>query len=374
MHVVIIPHSFQAHYVLGFSNGLARRGTSVELVRHAKIDIAMLHPSIRWKDLGCNTEGHIRLLTKVHRFVTYHFKLIRYVAARRSAVVHVIGLIRRPVAITGLTEGLLLRVLAGQYVLTVHDLLPHDRHSAWNRWLFRMVYRIPNLLVVHTDRMKHDLMASFGVNAERIVVMQHGLNDIVPDRAGTRAECRARLGLSADACVFLFFGSIKPYKGVDTLLEAFENIDTKTFLIIAGSPRSSVSYARYIEGLVREHPYRERIRYNDRYIDNNEVALYFRAADALVMPYRHIDQSGVLFLALRFGLPVIAFDVGALREYVQNDTGVLIRGSTAQDLVYAIQRFQHEGGRYTPEQIYKCAQRFRWEHVVEPLLSAYGDM
>lgn len=370
MHAIIIPHGFQEHYAVGFANGLSARGMRVDFVSAVNVNTVLLHPDIHWRDLGVNTESRIGMLKKAYRFVAYHLRLIGYVAARRGAVVHVIGLIRPSVVLVGLIEGLLFRALARKYVLTMHNLLPHDSHTTWNRWLFKLVYRIPHLLVVHTVKMKDDLVASFGVRAERVVVMQHGLNDIVPDHGCTRGECRARLGLPADVCVLLFFGRIRPYKGVETLLEAFREVTGDSFLVIAGAP-ASAAYSRRIEELVQQHPYQERILCHTRYIDDADLASYFRAADALVMPYRHIDQSGVLFLAFRFGLPVIAFDIGALREYLQNDAGVLVQGGDARDLAGGIERFQREAQRFSPDRIREYAQRFRWEHVVEPLMVAY---
>ena len=101
----------------------------------------------------------------------------------------------------------------------------------------------------------------FGVRPDRIVVMQHGLNDIVPDHGRSRAECRARFGVPTDASVLLFFGRIRPYKGVETLLEAFGEVTGNSFLIIAGLPENA-SYGHRIEQMVRAHPHRERIRYH----------------------------------------------------------------------------------------------------------------
>ena len=370
MHVVVIPHGFQEHYALGFANGLAERGVKVDFVSAGNMDKTLCHGDIRWTDLGCNTERHIGVFRKAYRFIAYHLKLIGYVAKRHGAVVHVIGGVRRPVAVMGVIEGLLFRILAGRYVLTVHNLLPHDRHTIWNKRLFKMVYRIPDLLVAHTDRMKQELVQTFGVRPDRIVVMQHGLNDIVPDHGLTRAECRARFGLPADASVLLFFGRIRPYKGVETLLEAFGEITGNCFLVIAGAPQDA-SYGHRIEQLVRTHPHRERILYHARFIDNAEIATYFRAADALVMPYRHIDQSGVLFLTLRFALPAIAFDVGALREYLHNEAGILVKGNSAQDLAEGIKSFQQERQRFAPDRLREYSQRFRWVYVLAPLTEAY---
>ena len=163
MHVLVIPHGFQEHYSLGFANGLAANGISVDFVSAANMNTALLHRDVRSTDLGCNTERRIGVLKKAYRFIAYHLKLIGYVAKRHGAVVHVIGGIRRPIAMTGIIEGLLFRSVARRYVVTIHNILPHDQHTVWNKRLFKIVYRIPQLLVVHTHKMKQELVQAFGV-------------------------------------------------------------------------------------------------------------------------------------------------------------------------------------------------------------------
>lgn len=369
MRVVIIPHGFQEHYALSFANGLAASGVSVDFARAANMDSALLHRDIRSKNLGRNIDNRIGAYQKAYRYVAYHARLIAYVSARWGSVVHVIGLLRTPI-VTGIIEGLLFRVLGSRYVLTVHNLLPHDEHTGWNRWLFRIAYRIPHLLVVHTARMKSELAESFGISRSRIVVMQHGLNDIVPDHGRTSEECRTQLGLPSNACVLLFFGRIAPYKGLETLLDAFRNTGPDVFLVVAGAP-INIAYGHHIEKLMSDHPWHDRILSNLQFIDNAEIATYFRAADALVMPYRHIDQSGVLFLALRFAVPIIAFDVGAMNEYIQSDTGVLVRGESAQDLTDGIMTLRSDRQRFQHDAVKHYTDRFRWERVLIPLIEAY---
>ena len=370
MRVAVIPHAFQEHYTLGFVNGLARKGLQVEFARAANMNIGMLDRKVHWTDLKRNTDDSIGILRKMYRFGSYHLRLIAYVVARRDAVVHVIGLLRTPL-LTGIIEGFIFRMLARKYVLTVHDILPHDRHTSWNRWLFRQIYRIPHMLVVHTPRMKNELVASYGVVQSRIIVMQHGINDIVSDHEHTRPECRLHLAVPQDACLLLLFGRVAPYKGVEVLLEAFRALNAPIYLVIAGAPINA-EYGRHIEALVREHPNRYRILYHLQYIEDYEIATYFRAADAVVMPYTYIDQSGVPFLAFRFGLPVIAFNVGSLSEYVQGDVGLIIHGNSAKDLVEAIETFRRERHRFVPERIEKYALRFRWENVLDSVIQAYG--
>lgn len=311
-----------------------------------------------------------RITERVIAFV-YHVRLICYVFSRWGYVIHIIGLLRFPV-ITGIIEGLLFRAIGQRYILTVHNVLPHDRHTKTKRKLYKFIYNIPHHLVVHTETMKAELVELFAVPDARIVVMQHGLNDIVPDHRKERGECQSLLGIPEDKCVLLFFGKLRPYKGVETLLDGFTRLDQRFFLVIAGMA-DKVEYGQKITHLVANHPHRDRILLTAGWIKNEDVATYLRAADVLVMPYKHIDQSGVIFLAFRFGLPIVAFDVGVLKEYVKADHGVLVEGDSAENLVDGILCFYHQRKRFIQSQINTYAQEFEWPKVSAPVVKLYAS-
>ena len=103
----------------------------------------------------------------------------------------------------------------------------------------------------------------------------------------------------------LCFGLMRPYKGIDVLLEAWRGIDDAE-LWIAGMPRMDISSLR-----ARAPP---NVRFVPRFVTDAELPAYFQRADLVVLPYREIDQSGVLFTALAFGKPLLLSDVGGFPE------------------------------------------------------------
>jgi glycosyltransferase involved in cell wall biosynthesis len=111
-------------------------------------------------------------------------------------------------------------------------------------------------------------------------------------------------------------------------------------LIIAGWPKNCESYWTTIRETIREDVQRERILLRADYIPDEETELYFKAADVLVLPYRYIYQSGVLFLGYSFGVPILASDVGSLKdEVVEGKTGFVFRSEDPVDLATTIQRY-----------------------------------
>jgi glycosyltransferase involved in cell wall biosynthesis len=146
-----------------------------------------------------------------------------------------------------------------------------------------------------------------------------GINTCVPVTGLTPVEARRNLGIEDGDKTILFFGSIRPYKGLEYLVEAFcdrarEHPEYR--LIIAGEPKNnSDRYLSELQGSLNSEPELKVIQ-RIHHVPDEEAELYFKAADVLVLPYTHIFQSGVLFLAYSFGLPVIAADVGSFHEDV----------------------------------------------------------
>jgi glycosyltransferase involved in cell wall biosynthesis len=192
--------------------------------------------------------------------------------------------------------------------------------------------------------MKCELIKEFGVDTSAVTVIPFGINNSVPITTLTRAEARERLGIEPKAKVILFFGSLRPYKGLDTLVSSFQNIasqDHDYTLVIAGEPRKECEeYLARILTQIESHSSRKQIITRFQYVPDCETELYFKTADLVALPYVQIFQSGVLFLAFSFGVPVVASDIGSFREdVIEGRNGFLYHPTDPDGLAAAIQRY-----------------------------------
>ena len=132
----------------------------------------------------------------------------------------------------------------------------------------------------------------------------------------------APVSLPADAFVFACLGLLRPYKGLEELLPAFQSLPERDlFLLLAGKPGSK-SYLSALQALAAGD---DRIRLEPRFLQPEEVQLYLNAADACVLPYRQITTSGAAVLAFSFGLPVIAPALGVFPNLVTEGTRVALQ-------------------------------------------------
>lgn len=194
--------------------------------------------------------------------------------------------------------------------------------------------------------MKDELISNFNVRPQAVSVIRYGINNAVPNTALTPQDSRRRLGIADEERTILFFGNIAPYKGLEYLIRAFERVcasrgEDRYRLIVAGRfKKGSDEYSERIEHELNSSPYRDRFILHLELIPDEEIELYFKAADILVLPYTSIFQSGILFLGYSFGLPVIAADVGSLRDDVlEGATGYLCRPKEEADLAEAIRKY-----------------------------------
>jgi glycosyltransferase involved in cell wall biosynthesis len=212
-----------------------------------------------------------------------------------------------------------------------------------NRATLKFQYRLCDHIFLHTEKMKAELVAGYGVPAGKATVIPFGLNSTVPDTALTPAGARQRLGISAPEKVLLFFGNIAPYKGVEYLVDAFLELAARRTdyrLVIAGRPKGEAEYWGRLEAKINASAARGRVLLKIEYVPDADTEIYFKAADVLILPYTHIFQSGVLFLGYNFGLPAIAADVGSLKEeIVEGRTGLVVPPRDPAGLVQAIEKY-----------------------------------
>src|SRR5262249_39697560 len=215
-----------------------------------------------------------------------------------------------------------------------------------------------------------------------ITVVPFGVNQTVPNTALTESEAKTRLGIDPVEKTMLFFGHIAPYKGLEYLIDALGRLSrpSEYRLIIAGNPKAGFEeYWQTVSGAIASVA-GARVLQRIEFVPDAETELYFKAADVLVLPYRHIFQSGVLFLAYNFGLPVLAADVGSLRDdVVEGRTGFVFRPEDPGDLARAIETyFGSELFRQLPERrrdVREYAEeRHSWGAVGATTRRLYADL
>src|ERR1700693_2945002 len=374
-------------YVFGLVTELISKGVGVDLIGSDELDFPEFHgnPRLNFLNLRGNQRRDASLAKKVSRVSAYYDKLISYAATAKPEIFHILWNNK----FEFLDRTLLMwfyRLMGKKGVLTVHNVNARKRDSkdsAVNRLTLRLQYRLADHIFVHTKRMKQELIQEFGVNEAQVTVIPFGINNSVPNTSLTSSEARERLGIRQDQKTILFFGAITPYKGIEYLVAAYREIVGRRdvhHLIIAGRPNNCESYWAAIQEASREGVQKGRILLQGEYIPDEETEVYFKAADVFVLPYRQIYQSGGLCLGYSFGLPILAADVGSLKdEIVEGRTGFVFRPEDPDDLAKTIERylasdlFANLSGRRQEIRAF-AADRHSWDAVGQLTLNVYANL
>jgi glycosyltransferase involved in cell wall biosynthesis len=217
-----------------------------------------------------------------------------------------------------------LRRLGVRIVWTMHNLGGHEgsRHAS-EMAVHRELVGLADAVICHCAAAREAAIAAYGLGpteAAKLHVVPHGSYVGAYPDAVSGEEARARLGVPAEGPVLLFLGAVRGYKGTDELVAAFAGIeDPSARLLIAGKPRGGEIEARLAAAAAADR----RIVLALRYLADDELQVWLRAADVVVLPFRDILTSGSAILALSFGRPVVAPALGCLPETVPAAAGVL---------------------------------------------------
>lgn len=256
----------------------------------------------------------------------------------------------------------LIRLFGIDAAMTIHDVLPHYP-KPWSRWTHAMLYRAFDRLIVHSHRSRADVRA-MGVRKPMLVV-PHGLYDLFITRAPERETARSKLTPFADEdFVLLFFGKIDSRKGIGVFLQLRQTLSADGGYRFAIAGRAGIgseqTELRAALEAARKSP---DCIVHDHNIPFMEVQDYFALADVVVLPYQEGTTSGVLKLALAFGKPVIATDVGDLAETLREGVGVLLPvDCTAADLAAAVREIRQDYDRYAAASE-AARERYGWPRI-----------
>jgi glycosyltransferase involved in cell wall biosynthesis len=347
IEVALLTGGQDRHYAFGLAMALSSK-VRLDVIGSDGVDSPEMHTTPKLNFL--NLQGGQRLdagfAKKLSRVLTYYIRLVRYASIAKPEVFHILWNNRLEL----LDRTLLIvyyKLLGKKIALTAHNVNAGRRDSTdtlLNRLTLRIQYQLVDHIFVHTDKMKRELVREFGVHERAISVIPYGINNAVPETDLTSDEAKRRLGIRDGERTILFFGAIRPYKGLEYLITAFQGIAAARpdyRLIIAGEPkRGSEEYVAEIQRAINGTLDRRRIIQKLQFIPDEETELYFKAADLLVLPYTEIFQSGILMWGLSFGLPVVAADVGSFREdIIEGRTGFLCQPGDAADLARTIEKY-----------------------------------
>ena len=206
-------------------------------------------------------------------------------------------------------------------VWTLHNVKEHDTSEpTMDKAAKRKLANMAAVVRVFSKEQAAVVVEYLGIGPEKIVVVPEGsYGGHYPDRM-TREACRAALGYDEDNFVILNFGNLRPYKGCDMLIEVFRKKPRPSLrLRIVGRGHTKL-FAEKLKLLAYDD---KRIVVEDAYVAEERVQVYMKAADLAVFPFRRIDNSGSVILAMGFGLPVLAPRVGAVAERLKGQDQLL---------------------------------------------------
>jgi len=374
-------------YVIGLGTALASKGITFDLIGSDELDSPDLRskPGVNFLNLRGDQRPEASVVTKILRVSLYYARLIRYAATAKPEIFHILWNNKFETFDRTLLM-LYYKALGKKIVLTAHNVNARKRDSndsRLNRLTLRIQYRLADHVFVHTESMKRELIDDFGVEVSRVTVIPFGINNAVPITSLTPAEARQRLGIRDRDRAILFFGRITLRKGLDFLIAAFHKILVGRdgyHLTIAGRPERCETYWTAIQETIREDVQGGRVLLRADFIPDEETELYFKAADVLVLPYRQIYQSGVMFLGYSFGLPVLAADVGSMKDdIVDGKTGFVFRPEDPDHLAKVIEQYfasdlYADLSNRRKEIREHAIQRYSWDVVSQMTMSVYAGL
>lgn len=335
-------------YAFGLAMALAAKGAGLDVVGSDEVDSPEFHHTSNLRFINVIQKRRMGdgAAKRLGKLLLSYVRLIHYSATSDPGIFHILWNNRIEYFDRTLVM-IYFKALGKKIVMTAHNVNQGRRDSndsLLNRLTLRIQYRLSDHIFVHTQKMKDELAKDFGVRQGAVTVIRHPINDAFPDTNLTPAEAKRRLGLALREKVILFFGRLRPYKGLEYLLCAFQQVAARGEgfrLIIAGeSKKGSEAYYNEIQEMIKRHPNREQIIQRVQFIPDSDIELYFKAADVLALPYKEIFQSGVLFLAYSFGLPVVAADVGSFKEeIIEGETGCVCKPCDPADLAGTLETY-----------------------------------
>ena len=267
-------------------------------------------------------------------------------------------------------------------VWTAHNLVAHDSRDRQDehRMIQALIDQCDGIMVM--SETSHDLLREqYQVpNQASVEKVYHGhYADCYPNTC-SRVEARAKLNLGDDTRIVVTVGSVRPYKGIEGLIDTLLKSPATNFKWIIAGRSATEEYGIHVSSLV-EAAYRQGcdIEFHNTLVPDNDLQFYFNAADACILPFENVLNSGSMLMAMSFGCPVIAPAVGSIPEVINSDWGFLYEPNSPDSTHSALKRAMakvstHEFDEIREAVISSTKERYSWELAGKNLRSWYTEL
>ncbi|MDH6535172.1 glycosyltransferase [Parabacteroides sp. 52] len=238
-------------------------------------------------------------------------------------------------------------------ITLIHNAIPHEPRF-FDKPMASLLFRQSDGFIVMSETVRDDLLRL--CPQAKYIYNPHPLYDHFGAKMEKEKACQALL-IPTDKKTLLFFGLIRDYKGLDVLIEAMGLVDDEDYqLLIAGE--SYGDFEKYRQQ-IETSPAKDRIHVHNRYVSDEELPVFFSAADILVLPYRSATQSGVVSVAYHYDMPMLATPVGDFRRSIEMPgTGIVVSDVSSQALAEGIQML------FRPEKLETCYAQIKKEKAL----------
>lgn len=301
--------------------------------------------------------------------------LIAYILLKRIKLVHYMWVVLPTIDLFIIR---ILRYFDCRVVYTAHNPFPHD-FKASHLKKYSRIHRQVDHIIALTDFTRNEIVKRAKIPADKISVIVHGDLDYVLGQYATNEVLVDKVRQQAGGRhVISFLGLIRPYKGLDYFVKAFQLIKRQqpnTFFLIGGSTRFAEQ--RQLEELISQYCHPKDCYVDLRYLPISDIKAYLSVTDVLVQPYISASQSGNTIMAYSAGIPVVCTDVGGLAEMVENGrTGYIIPLQDPQAIADAVVKCLQGDNLATMSAIARswAAERYNWRTIAAQTAQVYHQL
>lgn len=262
------------------------------------------------------------------------------------------------------------KAMGSQFVWTVHNIKGHERERSFLNWLANRVVGLlaKHVIVLNTDSLSL-LRDARIVKEHRVSLIPHGNYIDAYPRTSNPEKARDKLNISAETRVFLFFGRLRAYKGLEELIVIFQDLQmSNAILLIVGEGERSV--VKNLEKLIVD---RSRVRMILKFVPTEEVEFYFEAADIVVLPYKNILNSGSLWLAMSFGKTCVTPKMGSAEDLLDSTNSVIYdlndSAGLQTALAYVCENFDEAKSR--GKRAFERVKSVQWDEIGQKTKEVY---